>query len=397
MIALDQAIETLLRQASPVTRVETVATLDALGRVLAEPVVSGIAVPPLDNSEMDGYAVRSADLTHVPASLPVSQRIQAGQVGQPLAAGSAARIFTGAPIPPGCDAIVPQEATQLQADRVVVLAMPTPGQWIRPAGMDIAAGAKVLARGTRLRPPHVGLAASVGLANLAVYRRLKVGVLFTGDELAMPGDPLPEGRIYNSNRFLLSALLRGLGCEVIDLGIVPDRLEPTRQALVRAAEHADLVISCGGVSVGEADYVRAAVQAEGAIDLWQIAMKPGKPLAFGQVRGVPFIGLPGNPVSGLVTFAMLARPFILKQQGAIELLPRAIPMRADFEVRQAGARRELLRVRVTDQGSLQAFAVQNSAVLTSAAWADGLADIEVGRRVARGDEVPYLAFSELFG
>ena len=397
MIALDQAIETLLRQASPVSRVETVATLDALGRVLAEPVVSDIAVPPLDNSEMDGYAVRSADLTHVPASLPVSQRIQAGQIGQPLAAGSAARIFTGAPIPPGCDAIVPQEATQLQADRVVVLAMPTPGQWIRPAGMDIAAGAKVLARGTRLRPPHVGLAASVGLANLTVYRRLKVGVLFTGDELAMPGDPLPEGRIYNSNRFLLSALLRGLGCEVIDLGIVPDRLEPTRQALVRAAEQADLVISCGGVSVGEADYVRAAVQAEGAIDLWQIAMKPGKPLAFGHVRGVPFIGLPGNPVSGLVTFAMLARPFILKRQGALELLPRAIPMRADFEVRQAGARRELLRVRVTDQGSLQAFAVQNSAVLTSAAWADGLADIEVGRRVARGDEVPYLPFSELFG
>jgi molybdopterin molybdotransferase len=346
---------------------------------------------------MDGYAVRSADLAQVPASLPVSQRIQAGQVGQPLAAGSAARIFTGAPIPPGCDAIVPQEATQLQADRVVVLAMPTPGQWIRPAGMDIAAGAKVLARGTRLRPPHVGLAASVGLANLTVYRRLKVGVLFTGDELAMPGDPLPEGRIYNSNRFLLSALLRGLGCEVIDLGIVPDRLEPTRQALVRAAEQADLVISCGGVSVGEADYVRAAVQAEGAIDLWQIAMKPGKPLAFGHVRGVPFIGLPGNPVSGLVTFAMLARPFILKRQGALELLPRAIPMRADFEVRQAGARRELLRVRVTDQGSLQAFAVQNSAVLTSAAWADGLADIEVGRRVARGDEVPYLPFSELFG
>jgi molybdopterin molybdotransferase len=397
MIALDQAIETLLRQASPVTRVETVATLDALGRVLAEPVVSGIAVPPLDNSEMDGYAVRSADLTHVPTSLPVSQRIQAGQVGQPLVPGSAARIFTGAPIPPGCDAIVPQEATELQADRVVVLAMPTPGQWIRPAGMDIAAGAKVLARGTRLRPPHIGLAASVGLANLVVYRRLKVGVLFTGDELAMPGEPLPAGRIYNSNRFLLSALLRGLGCEVIDLGIVPDRLEPTRQALVRAAEHADLVISCGGVSVGEADCVRAAVQAEGAIDLWQIAMKPGKPLAFGQVRGVPFIGLPGNPVSGLVTFAMLARPFILKLQGAIELLPRAIPMRADFEVRQAGARRELLRVRVTDQGLLQAFAVQNSAVLTSAAWADGLADIEVGRLVARGDKVPYLPFSELFG
>jgi len=219
MIALDQAIETLLTQASPVTRSKTVATLDALGRVLAEPVVSGIAVPPLDNSEMDGYAVRSADLTHVPASLPVSQRIQAGQVGQPPRGRVGRAHFHRRADSPGCDAIVPQEATQLQADRVVVLAMPTPGQWDPASRNGHRAGAKVLARGTRLRPPHVGLAASVGLANLAVYRRLKVGVLFTGDELAMPGDPLPEGRIYNSNRFLLSALLRGLGCEVIDLGI----------------------------------------------------------------------------------------------------------------------------------------------------------------------------------
>jgi len=399
MISLDRALEQLLAQATAVAQTEVAATTEALGRVLAEPVVSGVAVPPLANSEMDGYAVRCADIPAVPARLPVSQRIQAGQVGESLAPGSAARIFTGAPIPAGCDAIVPQEATQQQNGAVLVLSIPVPGQWIRPAGMDIAAGARVLERGARLRPPHLGLAASVGVTRLTVYRRLRVGVLFTGDELVMPGEPLAPGQIYNSNRFLLSALLRSVGCEVVDLGIVPDRLDATRSALARAADDvaADLVLSCGGVSVGEADHVRAAVQAEGAIDLWQVAIKPGKPLAFGHVRGVPFIGLPGNPVSGLVTFAILARPFILKRQGAVDLAPRAIPMRADFEVAQAGPRREFLRVRVTGQGTLEAFPVQNAAVLTSAAWADGLADIAAGSKVVRGDIVPYLPFSELFG
>jgi molybdopterin molybdotransferase len=365
--------------------------------VLAEPVVSAIAVPPLDNSGMDGYAVRCADLGAIPGTLPVSQRIQAGQVGLPLQPGTAARIFTGAPVPPGADAVVPQEDTEAQGERVTFRVRPAPGQWIRAAGLDIAPGAGVLARGTRLRPPHLGLAASIGLTRLQVYRRLRVGVMFTGDELVMPGEPLQPGRIYNSNRFLLTALLRGLGCEVIDQGIVPDQLEATRKALTRAAARSDLVISCGGVSVGEADFVRAAVKAEGAIELWQIALKPGKPLAFGHVGGVPFIGLPGNPVSGLVTFALLARPFILKRQGATDCVPRALPMRAGFEVSQPGARREFLRVRVGADGLLEAFAVQNSAVLTSAAWADGLADIEAGRRVARGDPVPYLPFSELFG
>jgi molybdopterin molybdotransferase len=397
MIALDLAVERLLAQPMAPLQTEMVATLDALGRVLAEPVVSAVAVPPLANSGMDGYAVRRVDLVSIPATLPISQRIQAGQVAAPLAPATAARIFTGAPIPDGCDAVVPQEDTQPQGDRVVVLAMPRPGQFIRPAGLDIAPGSRVLTAGTRLRAPHLGVAASVGLARLPVVRRLRAGVLFTGDELAMPGDPVPPGKIYNSNRFLLCALLRSLGCEVVDLGIVPDQLEPTRRAVVSAASQSDLVISSGGVSVGEADYVRAAVQAEGTIDLWQIAIKPGKPFAFGRVREVPFIGLPGNPVSGLVTFALLARPLILKLQGVAEPVARAIPMRADFEVERPDSRREFLRVRVTGQGTLEAFPVQNSAVLTSAAWADGLADIAAGRCVARGDEVDYLPFSELFG
>ncbi|MFZ5538853.1 MAG: gephyrin-like molybdotransferase Glp, partial [Pseudomonadota bacterium] len=306
MLSVEEALARLLDQAQPLADVETVATLDADRRVLAAAVVSSIDVPPMDNSQMDGYAVRTADVSSVPATLRVSQRIAAGRVGTPLAAGTAARIFTGAPVPAGADAIVMQEATTLDGDRVTINELPKAGAWIRRAGSDIASGAQILAAGHRMRPQDCGLAASIGVARLTVYRRLRVAVFFTGDELVMPGEPLPPGRIYNSNRFVLRGLLARLGCEVIDLGIVPDDLARTRAAFVEAAGRADLIVTSGGVSVGEEDHVKPAVQAEGSLDLWQIAMKPGKPLAFGHVRGVPFIGLPGNPVSNFVTFLLFA-------------------------------------------------------------------------------------------
>jgi molybdopterin molybdotransferase len=395
MLTVEEALERLLGQAAAVRDVETVPTFDGLGRVLAVEVTSPIAVPPMDNSQMDGYAVRCSDVTVVPTTLLVSQRIAAGHPGTPLQAATAARIFTGAPVPQGADAIVMQEVCTVDGERVTIHELPRPGAWIRRAGIDIAAGATILGRGHRLRPQELGLAAAVGCAQLQVVRRLCVAVLFTGDELVMPGAPLPPGRIYNSNRFLLRGLLQALGCEVRDLGIVPDDLTATRAALVEAAHDADLIVTAGGVSVGEEDHVKPAVQAEGRLDLWQIAMKPGKPLAFGAVRAVPFIGLPGNPVSCFVTFLLFARPFILRRQGMTEVAPRVLPQRADFELLKADRRREFLRVRVNAGGGLDSFGNQNSAVLTSTVWGDGLVDNPAGQTIRRGDVVRYLPFAEL--
>lgn len=393
-LSYDEALAQLLAAAQPVVDTETVSTLDALGRVLAAPQRSGIDVPPHDNSAMDGYAVRAADVAQAGRVLPLSQRIAAGDVGTALPPGTAARIFTGAPIPPGADAVVMQEDCTAGDESVTVNIVPTPGANIRSRGEDVAAGTDVLSAGLRLAPQALGLAASVGIAELRVYRRLRVAIFSTGDELMMPGEPLRPGAIYNSNRFVLRGLLQGLGVDVVDLGIVPDQLTQTREALRYAAVEADVILTSGGVSVGEEDHVKAAVQAEGQLDLWRIAIKPGKPLAFGSVAATPFVGLPGNPVAAFVTFLMLVRPFLLKRQGRGVTLPRGIDVRADFDWPRPDTRREFIRARL-EAGRAAIYPHQGSGVLTSAVWADGLINLAPGQVVARGDTVRYLPFSEL--
>ena len=400
MLTLEQALAQLLAAAHPVAEVEAVATEEAGGRVLAQAQVARVTVPPMDNSAMDGYALRRADVPVAGTRLPVVQRIAAGSVGLALAPASAARIFTGAPVPEGADAIVMQEQCRVEADgSILVDHLPAPGEWIRRRGEDIAEGQQILAAGERLQPQHLGLAAAIGAATLPVRRRLRVALLSTGDELVMPGSVAPEamrpGAIYNSNRALLSGLLRQLGCVVDDLGIVADSLEATRAALRRAAAGNDLIVSSGGVSTGEEDHVKPAVRAEGSLDLWKIAIKPGKPLAFGSVATAAFIGLPGNPVSSLVTFLLLVRPFILKAQGAAARPGCSLPLRADFAWPRPDARREFLRVRRNDSGGLDLYPNQNSSVLTSAAWSDGLLDNAPGRAFAQGELVSFLPFTDL--
>lgn len=399
MLSADQALAFLLDRVRQPGEIEQVATAETLGRVLAEHQVSAINVPPLDNSAMDGYAVRLADLAAGSTRLRVAQRIPAGTVGKPLEAGTAARIFTGAPVPAGCDAVVMQENCSTEGDVVAINKSPIRGENIRRAGEDIAVGAEILPAGIRLRPQEMGLAASVGLARLPVFRRLKVATFFTGDEIVMPGQPLEPGQIYNSNRFVLTGLLQALGCEVIDLGIVPDDSAATVKVLEQAAASADLIITSGGVSVGEEDHVKTAVEKVGQLDLWKIAIKPGKPLAFGSVGSTPFIGLPGNPVSAFVTFILLVRPFILRSQGMAATAPQALSLKADFDWLKSDKRREFLRARLhmAEDGSIgvQLYPNQGSGVLTSTAWADGLVEVAEGTLIRRGETVRFLPFSEL--
>jgi molybdopterin molybdotransferase len=406
---LDTALAELLAHAVPLPGVDQVTTFDGDGRVLGRDLLSALQVPPQDNSSMDGYAVRCADLGGPGVLLPVSQRIPAGVAAQPLQAGTVARIFTGAPIPAGADAVVMQEDVDVvdEAQGLVrINAVPPSGQWIRRAGEDVTRGAVVLAAGTRLTPASLGLAASIGLATLPVSRRPRVALFSTGDELVMPGDVAPEymppGAIYNSNRFFLRVLLQRLGCEVTDYGIVPDQRDATLDALREAARQHDLILTSGGVSVGEEDHIKPAVQELGELDLWQIAIKPGKPFAYGKIRreaaqaGVShFIGLPGNPVSSFVTFLLLVRPFLLRLQGVRDVAPVATALPAHFDWPRADKRREFLRVRRNAQGGLDLFPNQSSGVLTSAVWGDGVVDNPAGRSIAKGDVVQFIAFSEL--
>jgi len=400
MLTYEQALEKLLAAARPVEEVRHVPLLAAAGRVLAIAQQSTVAVPPLDNSAMDGYAVRSADVSVAGVCLPVSQRIPAGTVGVALQSGTAARIFTGAPIPAGADAVVMQELCEHGEGGVVINHVPRLGENLRRAGEDISVGDEILPVGLKLRPQDIALAASAGLPELPVYRRIRVGVFFTGDELVQPGEPLPPGAIYNSNRYALRTLLEGMGCEVRDLGAVEDTLEATRDALRRAATDNDLVITSGGVSVGEEDHVKPAVEAEGKLDMWKIAIKPGKPLAFGEIRKEGghawFIGLPGNPVSAFVTCLMVVRPFILRLQGMTRIMPKVLSLpSASAWTKPDSARLEFLRASINDAGSVEVYRNQGSAVVTSLCVSDGVVLNPPGNVIAVGDTLRFVPFAEL--
>ena len=394
LISVEQAIDKILSQATAVEQSETVDILDALNRVLAEDLHSSIDVPGYDNSAMDGYAVHSEDCQVTGIELAVTQRIPAGQVGTKLEQGSAARIFTGAPVPEGADAVVMQEKCEANENRVIINAVVKAGANVRRAGEDIAKDSVVLKAGKRLRAQELGLLASVGLAELKVKRKLKVATFFTGDELVAPGQPLASGQIYNSNRYTLRGLLQAMDCEVFDLGIVPDTLEATLNVLQQAAAEADLVITSGGVSVGEEDYVRIALEKLGELSMWRIAMKPGKPVAFGKVDKAMFMGLPGNPVAVFVTFLVFARALILKMQGADNVRLKSVSVIADFDWPEI-KRQEYLRVRLLQKDNhslVQLYPQQGSGVLSSTSWADGLVEVLVGKAIKKGDRVSYLPF-----
>jgi len=403
-LSLDDARARLLAAVTPLARTEDIDLSAADGRVLVQDVIARVQTPPHDCAAMDGYALRAADAAGG-GTLAVSQRIAAGQTAVPLAPGSAARIFTGAPLPAGADAVVMQEDTQsLDGGARVHIAVPVKaGQHVRRAGENVARGAVIAHRGERLLPASLGLAASIGVARVQVAAPPRVALLCTGDELVAPGSiapqDLPPGHIYESNRFFLRALLTRLGCRVDDLGTLADRLDTTVDALGQAAQTHDLILTSGGVSVGEEDHVKSAVQQLGRLDLWQIAVKPGKPFAFGELPRAAgercyFAGLPGNPVSGFITFLLLVRPLLLRLQGAMQCDVSALPLRADFDWPKPGKRREFLRVRRNADGGLDLHPNQGSAALTALHWADGLADLPAGQAVARGDTVRYIPLAE---
>lgn len=395
LIPIEDALSLLQNSANPISQTETLPLTEVQGRILAQDLFSTINVPPHDNSAMDGYAVNSKDLTDGSEKhLPVSQRIPAGKMGKELQTGTVARIFTGAPIPAGADAVVMQEVCKSDGDAVIISGPVSAGSNIRRAGEDIAIGDLILQAGTKLKPQDIGLAASVGVAKITVYKRLRVAIFFTGDELREPGEALLPGQIYNSNRYTMRGLLEKLGCEIVDMGTVEDNLEATKDAMQQAASQADLVMTSGGVSVGEEDYIRIALKELGELDMWRINIKPGKPLAFGNINGTPFLGMPGNPVSVFATFCIFARPFILKTQGMTDTTANSFIVPAEFEWPKAGSRNEYVRAKIQD-GKVRIFPHQGSGVLTSTSWANGLAFIPANTTVKPGDMIAFTPFSEL--
>jgi molybdopterin molybdotransferase len=401
LLAYHEALEQLTSSVAALGNVVDKPLLQTQAAVLAESIESGIDVPGCAMSSMDGYAINTADLAASgETSLPLSQRIAAGTAGAPLATGTAARIFTGAPIPDGADAVIMQEQVDADDHEIRFDSRPTSGNNIRPAGNDIQRGTIILQKGCRLRAQDIGLAASVGLQTLPVYEPLKVGMFFTGDELVEPGQKLGAGKIYDSNRYTLHGLLESMGCEIIDLGLVGDTLAATSEAMVRASTQADLVVTTGGVSVGEEDHVRIAIEQLGELRLWRFAIKPGKPLAYGQINETAFIGLPGNPVSVFATFCLFVCPVIQIMQGRTWHEPIALSVNADFDWPKPDSRREFLRARLAldanGQTVAQIYPNQDSGVLTSTVWADGFVEIAENQTVQAGEPVNYLPFAQFF-
>ena len=391
MLSVNEAIATLLEGSNRLVKSEDVSLDQASGRTLASDIIAPIDVPPADNSAMDGYAIRFADWQDSDTGIPITLRITAGTVPDPLEQGSVARIFTGAEVPPGADTVVMQEHCEETDGLVRVLKMPARGANIRRRGQDLSTGQKVLAAGQRLRPQDLGLAASLGFAAVPVYRRLRVAVMSTGDELREPGENIQPGQIYNSNRYTMKAQLAAWGFEVLDMGVARDDPAIVREMMSRAAEQADVIITSGGVSVGEEDHVKAVVDSLGSIDLWRIAIKPGKPFAFGQVGGTPFLGLPGNPVSVFVTLLVVARPYLFACQGVAKT--SMTPARHLGRFKKKGSKREdYLRVRATDTG-VELFPNLSSGVLYSTTWGDGLVRQGVGEDIAEGGTVDFLPYA----
>ena len=402
LMSADDALSFLIDSASVTAKTEAVSLDDSLGRILASDIHSTINVPGFDNSAMDGYtiALNDSQVAQENLSFKVVDRIAAGSTGKDLNSGSAARIFTGAPIPKGANTVVMQEECKLSEDKsqITVARAINLNENIRPTGNDILKGNVILSSGKQIKPQDISLAASVGVGELVVFKKIKVGVFFTGDELVEPGNPLSPGKIYNSNRYALVALLKQVGCDVVNLGNIEDKLDATCDALEALESQCDLIMTTGGVSVGEEDHVKPAVEKLGELNLWKIRMKPGKPLAYGKVKQTPFIGLPGNPVSSFVTFCIFSLPFIKKMQGNSNYESKILKVKTSFDCKRAKPRREYARVRIdysTETPLANLFPKQGSDVMSSVVWADGIIEIPENTTFEAGTILNYYSMDEL--